>query len=183
MADADQVAILKKGVSAWNQWRREHPGVRPDLRNLMFTSTFYWPTGRPMGVHVRKAALFGANLRDADLRGAHLEGGDLGDADLRGAELRDTKLDSVRLDGAIFDERTHWPADFNPEARGAIRQGTEADWQEPVDFTITFDPTLSPEQIRLTLHALADYYRACGGVGFEVDFAFEEIVVKEPVRG
>ncbi len=38
-------------------------------------------------------------------------------------------------------------------------------------FEISFDPSLTDDQIVETLSALADYYRACGGVGFEVDFA------------
>jgi len=42
----------------------------------------------------------------------------------------------------------------------------------PADgFTITFDPSLTPEQVKGVLTALADYYRACGGVGFEVEVA------------
>ncbi|HEV3040190.1 MAG TPA: DNA-directed RNA polymerase subunit alpha C-terminal domain-containing protein [Candidatus Angelobacter sp.] len=48
-------------------------------------------------------------------------------------------------------------------------------------FTITFDSTLSPEQIKGALHALADYYRACGGVGFEIEFELEDILVAELV--
>ena len=47
------------------------------------------------------------------------------------------------------------------------------------DFTITFDPELSPEQIKGTLIALAEYYRQCGGVGLEVDFELEEVLASE----
>ncbi|HZS28970.1 MAG TPA: hypothetical protein VFB76_17205 [Candidatus Angelobacter sp.] len=36
------------------------------------------------------------------------------------------------------------------------------------DFTITIDPTLSPQQAKKALKALAEYYRACGGSGFIV---------------
>jgi hypothetical protein len=38
------------------------------------------------------------------------------------------------------------------------------------DFTITFSPDLSQEQITAALAALSDYYRACGGIGFQVEF-------------
>ena len=31
MANDEHVAILKKGVDAWNKWRRENPDIRPDL--------------------------------------------------------------------------------------------------------------------------------------------------------
>ena len=49
------------------------------------------------------------------------------------------------------------------------------------DFTLTFADDLTPDQIRSALHALADYYRACGGVGLEMDFELEEVLVGEPV--
>jgi hypothetical protein len=39
----------------------------------------------------------------------------------------------------------------------------------PEDLLITFDRTLTADQVMNTLRALADYYRACGGVGFEVN--------------
>jgi len=47
-------------------------------------------------------------------------------------------------------------------------------YPEP-DFSITFDPAVSPERIKATLEALADYYRACGGVGLDIEFELEEI--------
>ena len=53
-----------RDVKAWNEWRRDNPGVTPDLRG---------------------ADLSGADLRGADLRGADLYGADLRGADLRGA--------------------------------------------------------------------------------------------------
>ena len=31
MADKAHVALLRQGVEAWNQWRTQHPGTRPDL--------------------------------------------------------------------------------------------------------------------------------------------------------
>jgi hypothetical protein len=46
---------------------------------------------------------------------------------------------------------------------------------------ITFDSTLSPEQITGFLNALADYYRACGGAGLAIDFELQELIVQEPV--
>jgi hypothetical protein len=73
------LSMLKKkgGVSAWNQWRSEHPEIIPDLR---------------------VANLVGADLSDANMRGADLSEANLGmanlsDADLHGANLRDLKAD------------------------------------------------------------------------------------------
>ena len=74
MADADQVALLRSSVSAWNGWRAEHAGVTPDLS--------------------------GASLRGLDLTGADLSGVDLRQADLRGATLRGARLTGARLNGA-----------------------------------------------------------------------------------
>jgi len=44
-------------------------------------------------------------------------------------------------------------------------------------FNITFDPELSEEQVRAAFAALSDYYRACGGVGLQVDFEREQVQV------
>jgi hypothetical protein len=32
MENEEHVAILKKGVKAWNAWRDENPNILPDLR-------------------------------------------------------------------------------------------------------------------------------------------------------
>jgi Pentapeptide repeats (8 copies) len=56
MANEEHLAILKKGVPAWNEWREQHPDIRPDLR----------------GAYLSGANLSKANLRQADLRDAHL---------------------------------------------------------------------------------------------------------------
>jgi uncharacterized protein YjbI with pentapeptide repeats len=74
MADADQVALLRSGVSAWNGWRAQNASVTSDLS--------------------------GASLRGLDLAGADLSGVDLRQADLRGAALRSARLTGARLDGA-----------------------------------------------------------------------------------
>jgi hypothetical protein len=71
MADAQHLSILKQGVAAWNRWREENPGVRPDLH----------------AADLREANLQGATLRQADLNGAILSGADLRMADLREADL------------------------------------------------------------------------------------------------
>jgi len=52
---------------------------------------------------------------NASLLGANLE-----KADLQGADLTNANLDSVSLTYAIYDSRTIWPEDFNPEAAGAL---------------------------------------------------------------
>src|SRR6516164_4909358 len=56
MANEEHVAILKKGVDAWNAWRDKNPDIRPDLSE--------------------------ANLSDAELAEADLSRADLSDAHL-----------------------------------------------------------------------------------------------------
>ncbi len=55
--------------------------------------------------------------------------------------------------------------------------GTKRRWRIIKEmFTVTFSPELTEEQIISTMTALANYYRACGGVGFEVEWLEEELV-------
>lgn len=55
---AKQIALLRYSVPAWNRWRAENPGIRPDLE----------------GADLHGAYLQSANLTDANLRGADLTG-------------------------------------------------------------------------------------------------------------
>jgi len=48
------------------------------------------------------------------------------------------------------------------------------------DFNIRFAPDVSPDQVRRVLTALADYYRACGGVGLRIIPEMEEVLVNSP---
>jgi hypothetical protein len=94
MANEEHLAILKRGVGVWNQWRRENPLIRPDL----IKADLY-------RADLSRAHLSGANLRDADLRGtnlreAHLIGADLSGADLREANLSEAGLSKAHLIGA-----------------------------------------------------------------------------------
>jgi hypothetical protein len=63
-ADDEHVALLKKGVAAWNTWRDENPDIRPDLT----------------GADLSKADFCQANLSGANLCGAVLMKANLIDA-------------------------------------------------------------------------------------------------------
>ncbi|HZM74074.1 MAG TPA: pentapeptide repeat-containing protein [Candidatus Limnocylindrales bacterium] len=69
--------------------------------------------------NVRAGDLSGADLRDARLTGTHLE-----QADLRGANLSTVDLSKTFLKGAVADETTRWPAQFDPETAGVL-SGTD----------------------------------------------------------
>ena len=68
MANDEHVAILEKGVAAWNAWRAEHPDIRPDLGGANFSGATL------SGANLGGANLSGANLSEANLNGANLSG-------------------------------------------------------------------------------------------------------------
>src|SRR5271157_260107 len=132
--------------------------------------------------NLREAKLSGANLSRANLREAHLNGADLREADFSRADLSGADLRDFSIENAIYTQDTIWPYEFDPSSYGAKLVGEAS--REPSaesDFTITFAPELSVEQIETALAALADYYRSCGGVGFRIDFELQTVSVGEPV--
>ena len=68
MANEEQLAILKQGVEAWNNWRKKNENVN-------------------VKIDLEGADIVDADLVEADLRGADLRGVDLRGTDLRGAKL------------------------------------------------------------------------------------------------
>jgi uncharacterized protein YjbI with pentapeptide repeats len=86
VANQEHLDLLKQGVEAWNQWRKENPSVRPDLREEDLQ-------GRDFnGINLHNANLSGANLGRADLRNVRLSGTDLSRATLIGANLSGVRL-------------------------------------------------------------------------------------------
>jgi hypothetical protein len=106
MANAKQVALLKRSVVDWNKSRKKDPEVIPDLAGAH-------PSGANLGGP--NTDLFLANLDVANLSGTYLLGTDLGvadlvrvdlrglgGADLGGAYLRAADLSGAYLGGAFF---------------------------------------------------------------------------------
>jgi Pentapeptide repeats (8 copies) len=58
VANDEHVAMLRKGVDAWNAWRHESPDILPDLR----------------GADLSEANLSTADLSDANLIQTNLNG-------------------------------------------------------------------------------------------------------------
>ena len=69
---------------------------------------------RLAAANLTQADLYGANLSDADLQRAALVNGNLRSANLCGANLWLAEAGRHRLDGALFDATTRWPARFGP---------------------------------------------------------------------
>ena len=82
--DPDHLAKLKEGVEIWNQWSRNNPEIKPNLK----------------GADLRRADLSGADLYRANLSGANLRSADLSGADLRSANLSGAYLNDANLSGA-----------------------------------------------------------------------------------
>jgi TIR domain/Pentapeptide repeats (8 copies) len=110
MANDEHVALLRKGVDAWNEWwRQEAPGLKADLSganliradlsgaNLIQANLIRADLS---GANLIRANLRGANLLWADLRAANLRGANLLWADLRAAHLGEANLIAADLRGA-----------------------------------------------------------------------------------
>ena len=99
-------ALYEQDPRAWNDWRKNDPAIRPDLRGLDLTvgdiSHIHLK-----GVNLSYARLSGAQLtglhtweiqlRGADLRGANFDRANLSYGDLRGANLESCRLVAANL--------------------------------------------------------------------------------------
>ncbi len=88
MANPEHVKIVRQGVAAIAEWRRQNPSVRLDLSEADLFS-----------VSLFGADLFGADLSGADLTSAHLLGANLSKADLTKADLYGAYLFDAKLVG------------------------------------------------------------------------------------
>lgn len=99
MPNPEHLHILKQGVEAWNEWRKQHPDVLPyltdaDLHGIDLGGAHFRYT------HLARVNLGHSNLSRADLIGALLNGSDLTGADLNRANLTGVKFGSADLSGA-----------------------------------------------------------------------------------
>ena len=118
MANSEHLAILKLGVEQWNQWREQHPEIRPDLseENLegqdlkgidlshahLLRSNFSMSNleNSDLGrAYLREAIFRGANMVNAHLVQAEMIMVDLCQADLSRASLNAADLNHARLEG------------------------------------------------------------------------------------
>lgn len=78
--------------------------------------------------YLKNAKLNDSDLTEADLQGADLRSATLNDSnliktDLRDADLTDATLTgTINLKGALYNQRTKFPANFNPIVKGMIHQ-------------------------------------------------------------
>ena len=96
MADPRHLARLKRGVTAWNAWRRRSPKLVPDLSRALLIDLDL------RGINLAGAHLVRTNLRQTILSRANLSHANLERADLRAASLRRARLDHANLTGAVL---------------------------------------------------------------------------------
>lgn len=101
MANPDHLAVLNRGVLAWNEWRKANASILPDLRRAKLrlaslSEAVFDDT------NLYRADLAGAVLRNSTFRGAVLGGADLTKADLSHANLGGAHLGRAILDGATL---------------------------------------------------------------------------------
>jgi uncharacterized protein YjbI with pentapeptide repeats len=129
MANEEHLAIIKLGVEAWNQWRRENVETNPDLcgakLGFINLSGVNLSESDLSNAYLRAATLKNACLRGATLIGtdiinADLSNADLSSADLRGADLNGADLNGANLIAAKFNEANLSHANFsNADLSGA----------------------------------------------------------------
>ena len=97
MANPEHLAKLKEGVEVWNQWRKEHPEIEPDLESVNFKDS-----------DLEGINLQGANLKDSKLN-CRLSFSDLTGANLKNtnflhAYLKKARLTEAYAEGARFEQ-------------------------------------------------------------------------------
>lgn len=124
MADQIQLAIIKKGVEAWNNWRAENPDELIDMNDADLSNANLSGCNLS-GAWLNKSDLSGANLTNANLSDANLDGADLQkaflmNADLKKCQLREAFLLQSTLINSDFSEAVLSYADLrNADLSGA----------------------------------------------------------------
>src|SRR5215213_8378864 len=111
MANAEHLALLERGVAAWNLWRCQNPDVEPDLTEADLSGVDLSEADLSEA-DLGGAKLVGANLRNTDLSGSYLPGANLYKCDLTTADLSETFLRWADLSRANLTEANLSGADL-----------------------------------------------------------------------
>jgi uncharacterized protein YjbI with pentapeptide repeats len=143
MANQEHLKILQQGTAVWNEWRAQHPEIRPDLSDAKLSDaklrdanlSFANLNGATLDTDLSFATLNGADLEGANFNGATLFYADLSDANLSDAELSDANLgraglskanlSGASLNGADLSKADLYGADLSgADLSGATLVGT-----------------------------------------------------------
>jgi len=140
VANKKQLALLRNGAKAWNDWRRENPSERIDLRDAHFDGSRLFDAGgdgmeprqddfsdvKLTGVDLSGADLCGALMSRLKLRGANFSkarfvGTEMVEIDCTGAHFMQAKLLGVELTGVILNGADLSDADLSESKLDLIR--------------------------------------------------------------
>ncbi len=173
------LAILKLGVSIWNQWRASEPLTSPNLQRAdlrgLHLENINLCRANLRGANLRGTYCYDADFQYADLRGASLTragliGANLHKADLTGAVVKQAYLAQSDLSNAKFIRANMQSADF----QGALLTQavlTDAEIAE-ADFSASFDLTLS--QLKVT----KDAHLACLSPDLKTQLEMMPVIAK-----
>jgi hypothetical protein len=115
MANPKHLAMVKKGVGVWNQWKGKYRKPGWGLREADLSET-----------NLRNAELAGANLSRTLLTRSLLEGADLRGANLFSADLREALITSANLSSSLLASADLGKADLTgARLGGADLVGTD----------------------------------------------------------
>jgi uncharacterized protein YjbI with pentapeptide repeats len=112
MANQEQLALLRRGIEGWNQWRNEHAARQLDLSGADLSHA-HLSQANLKGADLNGADLSGADLYRANLSLAHLSEANLTEAILFGADLSRAKLSEATLSRAQLSEAKLFGADLS----------------------------------------------------------------------
>jgi len=101
VANANHLAILKKGVAYWNEWRNAHNEIIPDLNGINLNGE------NLSGINLRKA-----NLAKSTFLAANISNADLTFADLTMSDFFEANLNNSNFTRAFLDESNFAKADL-----------------------------------------------------------------------
>ncbi|HEU5228162.1 MAG TPA: pentapeptide repeat-containing protein [Ktedonobacteraceae bacterium] len=136
MANRQQLSILKQGALPWNEWRKNHPDVQPDLS---------------------EGNLAGANLPGANLRGANLGGAELASADLQGANLLGATLVEANLHQANLHKADLGFADLTFAALSDANLTTARLWKADLTAATLTGANLTAANLTMTTLRETDF--------------------------
>ena len=100
MANKQHLDILKQGVEVWNQWRKEHHDIHPNLSGVVLDGAHL------NDVRLSFSGLSEASFRNAELRRAYFVSSDLSYVNFSSANLNEAHLDRAKLNRANLSGAT-----------------------------------------------------------------------------
>jgi len=91
----EHIEILKKGAKRWNDWRKAHPSVKPQLSGINFAP-------QVVGDRIHGMSLKGFNLAEAELKGVQLHYATLQGLRLDSANLRESLIMQANVKNCSF---------------------------------------------------------------------------------